>query len=81
MRCERLIIDGVAARTPGFTHHRVTGYWEPVAHDQLRAGDIFRRFQPNGAPDFVIDGVHQAFVMVADGLGNLRSVPVRGVTV
>jgi len=80
--CVRLVVDGVAARTPGFTHRRVTGVWEPVALEDIKKGDIFRVYEHDGSPDCVIDGVHHTAVALTDAEssepGGLRAMPVRG---
>lgn len=65
-RAVRLVVDGMAARTPGFTFKGVRGYWEPIAFEDLKAGDIFRLFEPDGTPDQFVDGVHQTAVALAD---------------
>ena len=81
--CVRLVVDGIAARVPGFTHRRVTGYWEPVALEDIKAGDIFRLYEPDGTPDRVVDGVHQTAVALDDarpwaGTVGVQAMPVRG---
>jgi hypothetical protein len=38
----------------------------PVPLGELKAGDIFRMFEADGTPDFVVDGVPQTCVALAD---------------
>lgn len=91
MRAEKLWIDGEAARTPGFTHRRVTGYWAEIKVEDIKAGDLYRFFQPEGVPDAIVNGVHQTRVALTDArpepgpggalVWRVRSAPVRGFTV
>lgn len=82
-RLYRLVVDGPAARTPGFTHRRINGYWEAVEIQNIRQGDIFRVFNADGTPEATVCGAPLTAVALDDaatsgGGWGVRSMPVRG---
>jgi hypothetical protein len=66
-KVERFYVDGEGKR-PGMSHSRVTGYWDEVKFTDLRKGDIFRLWDPDGKPDHMVDGYHDVCVALADPL-------------
>lgn len=61
----------------------MVGCWEPVAFEDIKAGDIFRLYEEDGTPNAVVDGVHITAVALTDagpsaGVVGVRSMRVRG---